>query len=103
MLERIFHAPLDHAVVAAFIHVDEVDDDETGEIAQAELAGDFVGRFAIGLQRGVFDVVFARRPAGVHVDGDQRFGLVDDDIAARAQLHRRVGTWRRAGFRCRSA
>ena len=89
VLERFLHAPLDRAVVAAFVHVDEVDDDQAGEIAQAQLPGDFVGRLAIGLERGVLDVVLARGAARVHVDGDQRFGLVDDDVAAGSQLHDR--------------
>ena len=60
-----------------------------GEIAQAQLARDFLGRLAIGLERGVLDVVLARGAAGVDVDGDQRLGLVDHDVAAGAQLHGR--------------
>ena len=41
------------------------------------------------LQRGLLDVALARRAAGIDVDRDQRLGLVDHDIAARAQLHDR--------------
>ena len=81
--------PLDGAVVALLVHVDEVDDDEAGEIAQAELAGDFLGRLQIGLERGILDVMLAGRSPGVDVDRDQRLGLVDDDVAAGAQLHGR--------------
>ncbi len=33
--------------------------------------------------------MLARGAARVHVDGDKRFGLVDDDVAARFQRHRR--------------
>ena len=68
-----------------FLHVDEVDDDQAGQIAQPKLARHFVRRLQIGAERGVLDIVFARRAARVDVDGDQRFGLVDDDIAARLQ------------------
>ncbi len=76
---------LDGAVVALLVHVDEVDDDQAGEIAQAQLPGDFLRRLEIGLERGILDVMFAGRAAGVDVDRDQRLGLVDDDVAASAR------------------
>ena len=79
VLQRILEAPLDRAIVAGFLHVDEIDDDQAGEVAQAQLARDFVGRLEIGAQRRVLDIVLARRAAGIDVDRDQRFGLVDDD------------------------
>ena len=87
--QRVLHAPLDRAVVALLVHVDEVDDDQPGEVAQPKLPRDFLGRLAVGLERGVLDVVLARRAAGVDVDRDQRLGLVDHDVAAGAQLHGR--------------
>ena len=87
--QGFLQAPLDQPAVAPLIHVDEVDDDQTGEIAQAELAGDFLGGFEIGLERGVLDIVLARRLAGIDVDGDERLGLVDDDIAAGLEHHLR--------------
>ncbi len=89
LAQAVAHLAFDSAVIALLVHVDEVDHDQTGEIAQAELTRDFLGGFEIGLQRGVFDVVFAGRTARVHVDRDQSFGLVDDDIATGAQLHGR--------------
>ena len=70
-------------------HVDEVDDDQAGQVAQAQLAGDFVGGLEVGLERGFLDGVLAGGAARVHVDGDQRLGLVDDDVAAGFQLHGR--------------
>ena len=87
VLERLLHPALDGAVVAVLLHVDEVDHDEAGQIAQAKLAGDFVSRFHVGANSRVFDVVLAGRTPGIYVDGDQRFGLVDDDVAARLQGH----------------
>ena len=85
VLDRIAQPPFHLAVVAAFFHVDEVDDDQAGQVAQAQLAADFAGRFQIGLARGLLDRMFAGGAAGIHVDRDQRLGLVDDDIAARFQ------------------
>ena len=71
------------------LHVDEVDDDETGEVAQPQLARHLVGGLQVGAQRGLLDAALAGRAAGVDVDRDQRLGLVDDQVAARTQLHRR--------------
>src|SRR5437763_1017687 len=69
--------------IAALVHVDEVYDDDAAQVAQANLAHDFFDRVHVGLDDGVFQ---ARRLAdifpSVHVDRDQRFGLIDDDVAA---------------------
>ena len=46
VLQRFLQPALDRAVVALLVHVDEVDDDQAGEIAQAQLARDFLGRLA---------------------------------------------------------
>ena len=83
VLQRILEASLDRAIVAAFLHVDEIDHDQPGEIAQAQLPRDFVGRLEIGAQRRVLDIVLAGRAARVDVDRDQRLGLVDDDDSRR--------------------
>src|SRR3546814_2707437 len=42
VLERLLHRLLDLSHVRTVIHVDEVDDDEPGHVAQAKLAGDLV-------------------------------------------------------------
>ena len=63
VLQRFLQAALDRAVVALLLHVDEVDDHEAGEIAQAQLPGDFVGCFEIGLECRILDIVLARRLA----------------------------------------
>ncbi len=83
VFQRAFHLVL----VAVVFHVDEVDHDEAGKVAEPELAGDFLGRFDIGLVCRLLDIALARRAAGVDVDGDQRLGRVDDDVAAGFKLH----------------
>ena len=80
--EAIRELALDRAVVALLVHVDEVDDDQPGEIAQPQLPGDLLGGLEVGLERGVLDVVLAGGAAGIDVDGDQRLGLVEHDVAA---------------------
>src|ERR1700684_3705940 len=62
--ERLLEAALDRAIVPLLVHVDVVDHDQAGEIAKPKLARDFFRRFAIGLERGVLDMVLARRAAG---------------------------------------
>src|SRR3546814_20285987 len=51
VLQRILHRALHLADVRAMIHVDEVDHDEPGHVAQAELAGDFGRGLKIGAER----------------------------------------------------
>ncbi len=87
--QAIAELALDRAVVALLVHIDEVDHDETGKIAQPQLPRDFLGRLEIGLERGILDMMLARGAAGIDVDRDQRFGLVDDDVSAGAQSHSR--------------
>ena len=75
------------ALVLRRLHVDEVDDDQAADVAQAQLAGDFVGGFEVGVEAVVSmsaPRVAARR---VDVDRHQRLGVVDHDAAARGQRH----------------
>src|SRR5437762_570519 len=84
-LQRVAQAVLDVALVALRFHVDEIDHDQAAEVAQPELAGDFVGRLQVRAQRGLLDVAAARGAGRVDVDGNQRLGVVDDDRAAGGQ------------------
>jgi hypothetical protein len=59
---------LDSPVVAVLLHVDEVDHDQAGEVAQAQLAGDLLGGLEVGLERSLLDIEFAGRLARVDVD-----------------------------------
>ena len=82
--QSVFESGHHFFAVAALFHVDEVDDDDAAEIAQAHLADDFLHGFEVGPDDGVFEAVRAAADvlSGVDVDGDQRFGVVDDDVAA---------------------
>ncbi len=83
--QRVAQAVFDFAAVLAFFHVDEVDDDQAAEVAQAHLAGHFVGGFQVGAGGGFFDVAALDGAGRVDVHADQRFGVVDHDGAARGQ------------------
>ena len=41
----IFHAALDGIAVLVFFHIDEIDDDQAGQVAQTQLAAQLVGGF----------------------------------------------------------
>ena len=94
VLDALFH----RQIVAAFFHVDEVNHDQPSQVAQAQLAGNLFGGFKVGFQRGVFDRAFFGGAARVHVDGHQRLGHADDDIAPRFQLNRGVEHSRQIAF-----
>ena len=87
ILQCVLDSPLDRTIVARFLHIDEVDHDEPGEVAQTQLTGDLFGGLEIGAQRSVFDIVLSRGPTRVDIDCDQRFGLIDNDVAARLKRH----------------
>ncbi len=87
VLERVLQAVFHFALVLVRRHVDEVDHHQAAQVAQAQLAGHFLGRFQVGLERGVLDVAALGGARRVHVDGGQRFGLVDHDRAAGRQAH----------------
>ena len=78
IVKRLLHSP----AIALAPHVDEIVDDHAAEIAQAELAGDLLGRDQIHLI-GVFLGRFLRAEAArIHVDGHQGLGLIDHDRTA---------------------
>src|SRR3569832_1505284 len=57
LAQAIGQLAFDRAVVALLVHVDEFDDDQSGEVALSELSCDFFRGLQIGLERGVLDVM----------------------------------------------
>ena len=88
--ELVFQTFLDRRIVTALFHVDEVDDDETGQVAQTRLTGHFFGGFKVGLERGFLDRTFFRGATRVHIHRDKRLCHVDHDVTAGFELHSRV-------------
>ena len=82
VFERFLQAILDFPLILRALHVDEVDDDQAAEVAQAQLPRDFLGGLEVGIERGRLDVSGLGRARGVDVDRHQRLGMVDDDCAA---------------------
>ena len=42
IFQRFLDAPFNRTIVAVFFHVDEVDDDQSGKVAQTQLAANFI-------------------------------------------------------------
>ncbi|TWG92516.1 hypothetical protein L599_001900000040 [Luteimonas sp. J16] len=87
VLERVLQPRLDLALVLGRVHVDEVDHHQAAEVAQAQLAGDLLGRLQVGVERGGLDVAALGRARRVDVDRGQGLGLVDHQRAAGGQAH----------------
>ena len=85
--QRFLQALFDFTLVAAAFHVDEVDDDQATQVAQPHLAGHLLGGLHVGAEGGFLDVRATGGAGRVHVDGDQRLGVVDDHGTARGQRH----------------
>ena len=77
----------DLVAVVADLHVDEVDDDDAADVAQAQLAGDLVGGLEVVPEHGLLEVRSPDVLAGVHVDDGERLGALDDERAAGRQPH----------------
>ena len=86
VMQRIAQTIFDFALVLAALHIDEVDDDQATEVAQAKLAGQFFSGFQVRLECRFFDIGATGRATGVHVAGNQSLGVVDDDRATRRQV-----------------
>jgi hypothetical protein len=82
-LQRLHHLPM----VALAPHVDEVHHDNPADVAQTQLATHLLHCFEVRLQDGLRQRGLARELARVHIDGGERFGLVDGDVAARLEPH----------------
>ena len=86
-LQSLFHQVVDHLLVFAALHVDEIADDQSADIAQSELARNFIGRFQVRLQNGFLHIAAAFVAACVYVDSDECLGFVDHDVAAAFEPH----------------
>ena len=83
--------PGEHRATVFFtLHVDQIDDEDAGQVPQPNLADGLRGRFEIGPEDRVAEVARAGVAAGVHVDRHQSLGLVDNQVAAGRQRRPRL-------------
>ena len=74
-------------LVAARLHVDEVDDHNPTDVAQLQLAGNLNRRLTVGPQHRFARVRRTGEGARVDVDDGERLGGLDDHVTARRQIH----------------
>ena len=74
-------------LIAARLHIDEVDDHHTTDVAQLELAGNLDSRFTVGPEHRLPRIGGAGKRARVHVNHRERLGGLDDHVATGRQLH----------------
>ena len=84
--QRIAQAIFHFTLIALVFHVDEVDDNQATEVTQAELASQFFSGFKVRFECRFFNIRTFGRATGVDVDCNQRFGVVNDNGAARRQI-----------------
>ena len=84
---ELVHRAVDLLAVGAVRHVDEVDDDLAADVAEAYLARDLLRGLEVGVQDELALRLAGLGFAGVDVDGDERFGLVDAQVAAAGEVH----------------
>ena len=77
----------DLVAVVPDLHVDEVDDDDAADVAQAQLLGDLLGGLEVVVEHRLLEARRADVLAGVDVDDRERLGVLDDQRAARRQPH----------------
>ena len=82
-----FQARFNLAPVLGHAHVDQVVDDDSAQVAQAQLPGDFINGFTIGVVGVGLTIACTAALATVHIDRHHGFGLVNDQCSARRQRH----------------
>ncbi len=74
-------------LIPARLHVDEIDDDHTTDVAQLELPGNLRGRLTVGPENRLAGVGRPGEGAGVDVNHREGLGGLDDHVAARRQIN----------------
>ncbi len=86
--QALHQAPQHEVAVGLEHHVDEVDDDDAADVAQAQLADDLLRGLEVVLGDGLLEVAAgADELAGVDVDDRHRLGAVDHEGSAGGQPH----------------
>src|SRR5437660_7835612 len=83
--EPLLHQIESRLLISPALHVDEVAYDQTTDVAQPKLARDFICRLQGGLQNCFLHIASPLIAAGIHINGYQRFSLINHDIPATVQ------------------
>src|SRR5690349_12261705 len=74
-------------LILVLIHVDQVENDDPAAVSQSELISNFFDCFEVRLENRVLEVFLSDKTSRVHVDRDEGFRLVDDDVTAGLEPH----------------
>ena len=77
----------EHQLIPSRLHVDEVDNHHTADVAQLELTGNFCGGFTVGPEHRFAGIGRAGEGAGVHIHHGEGLRGFNDYVAARGQIH----------------
>jgi hypothetical protein len=78
---------LEHTIlVLARLHVDEVADNDAADVSQPDLSGNLARCLEVRPQNGLLRILLSGVSARVHVDGNERLGRLDDQVAAGRQV-----------------
>ena len=102
-LEPLLHQVVNHLLVSAALHVDEIADDQAADVAESKLSRNLVSRLKICLQDCLFDVAatFAVKQAMLACHASQQAWLrkqhgIENYLETMERWTRAVG--RRAGL-----
>src|SRR5436190_21043121 len=84
-LQPLPHQLVNELLVLSALHIDKVADDQSTDVSKSQLARNFISRLQIRLQNCLFYVACAFVAAGIHVDRNERFGLINDNVTAASQ------------------
>ena len=79
-----------HQLVAARLHIDEVDDHHAADVAQLQLTGNLGSGFTVGPQHRLAGIRRAGEGTGVHIHHREGLGGLDDHVATGGQIHPRL-------------
>ena len=80
-LHGLLHRFLDLATTTAFVHIDEVDNDQSTQISQTKMTTYLASCFEVGIESGFFLTRCTGRAARVDIDRGQGLCAVYDDRA----------------------
>ncbi len=81
VMQCIAQAVFDLALILRVFHVDEIDHDQSAQVAQTHLASDFIGSFQIGVVRGLLDITALGRSRAELTSTDTRASVWSMTIA----------------------
>ena len=68
-------------------HINEVHDDKTVDVPETELLRDFAAGIDVRFENNLALVLAVHLRSGVHVNGKERFGLLDDEVTPAGKRH----------------